>query len=159
MLAAALVATLLWRTMPGEPTPAVPAPVEPPVAVAESPREVSTVAADEEPEEVRAVTEWARAWSDQRVEDYLSAYGAGFRPQGALDRSAWESSRRARILAPQWIEVGLAFIEVEPLDGGRRRVSFVQAYESDSYRDVVRKVLVLEHDGAGWKIVRESVEP
>ena len=107
----------------------------------------------------RAVEAWAEAWSEQRVEDYLAAYSPRFVPGDGLDRQSWERQRRARLLAPGAIAVGLAFIEVEEVGAGRSRVRFVQAYESDSYRDVVRKVLELENGADGWKIVRETVEP
>jgi len=45
------------------------------------------------------------------------------------------------------------------VDTDRSRVRFVQSYESDSYRDVVRKALVIERRGNGWKILQETVEP
>ena len=48
---------------------------------------------------------------------------------------------------------------VGEIDPERSRVRFVQAYESDSYRDVVRKTLDLKRLDGGWKILREAVEP
>jgi hypothetical protein len=105
------------------------------------------------------VDEWARAWSEQRVDDSIATYSRRFTPPGGLDRPAWETQRRAPILKPRRVEVALALVELEELEPGRSRVRFVQAYESDSYRDVVRKVLDLELTERGWKILRERVEP
>ena len=48
---------------------------------------------------------WAQAWSEQRPGDYLDHYGVEFRPPAGLSRAAWEAERRARILAPRFIEV------------------------------------------------------
>lgn len=112
-----------------------------------------------EPPQILLVNDWARAWSDQRVDDYLAAYSSRFEVTGGLDRKSWQGQRRVRILAPQWIEVGLAFVELEEAGPDTARVSFVQAYESDSYRDVVRKVLDLAREEDGWRILRETVEP
>jgi hypothetical protein len=77
----------------------------------------------------------------------------------SVEEAAWETRRSTRILAPQWIEVGLAFVELEETGADRSRMRFVQSYESNGYRDVVRKVLHLERGQNGWKILRETVEP
>ena len=50
-------------------------------------------------------------------------------------------------------------MQVEERGPDLSRVRFVQAYESDSYSDVVRKVIDLERGIDGWLILRESVEP
>ena len=108
---------------------------------------------------LRAIDEWARAWSEQRVDDYLAAYSSRYEPPGGLDPQEWERQRRTRVRAPDWIDVTLAFVELEASGGDRSRVRFVQIYASDSYRDVVRKVVDLERDNGAWKILRETVEP
>ena len=101
---------------------------------------------------------WARAWSDQRVDDYLGFYAAGFRPADGTSRGEWAAQRRVRILKPRHIEVALGSIVTEPMGSERAVVTFDQAYRSDSYRDRVRKTLELvRHDG-GWKILAERVE-
>ena len=125
-------------------------------AAAEAP--VVAVEPAPEPGPADLVEEWARAWSEQRVDDYLATYSAGFEPDGGLGREAWQEQRRARLLAPRWIEVGLAFVEMEEIGPDRVRVRFVQEYESDSFHDVVRKFLDLGREADGWKILRESVE-
>ena len=101
---------------------------------------------------------WARAWSDQRVDDYLVFYAADFRPPGRMDRRAWEDLRRSRITKPRYIEITLDAIEPALLNDRRARVSFEQTYRSDSYRDTVRKSFELVRDDGDWKILVESVE-
>ena len=160
VLAAALAAAVWLR-----PTPAALQTTLPPTAET-TPIDAANIATDPPtddvataPEQLRMVENWASSWSEQQVEDYLAAYSPRFQPPAGLDRAAWERQRRARILAPRWIEVGLAFVEIEETGTDRSRVHFVQAYESDGYRDVVRKVLELERREGGWKILSESVEP
>ena len=158
---AAALALALWRR------PALNASLAADRVSAEQPAAAATGAnsaasadtAFREPEQIRLVNAWARAWSEQRVDDYLDAYSLRFSPPAGLDWAVWESQRRARILAPARIEVSLALVELEETDAARSQVRFVQVYESESYRDVVRKVLDLERDESGWKIVRETVEP
>ena len=156
VLALALAATF-WRrpALEEPPSEAALAPIE--QASAGSPS--ASPAPQAEPAQLRAVNEWARAWSEQRVDDYLEAYSPNFNATAGLDRVTWERQRRARILAPQWIRVDLAFVELEETGTDSGRVRFVQAYQSDSYSDVVRKVLDVERQGERWKIVRETVEP
>ena len=101
---------------------------------------------------------WARAWSEQRVDDYLRFYAADFRPAGGLSRGAWEAQRRKRILRPRRIEVGLSAIEAMPIGVERAQVSFDQSYRSDDYRDAVRKTLELIKEDGSWKILAEKVE-
>ncbi len=160
VLAVALAATL-WLRPALETTPAAARPpVESrPIDGPGEPGDPVAGHAITEPEQIRLVNDWADSWSAQRVDDHLDAYSPRFTPPGGLDRAVWESQRRARILAPQWIEVDLAFVEIEETGPGRSRVRFVQAYESDSYGDVVRKLLDLELDESGWKILLETVEP
>jgi hypothetical protein len=140
---------------------------EPAIPVAEMPRSEAppepepaepTAPVVAEPDETDLVHEWARAWSEQRVDDYLATYSARFEPPRGLHRTAWEERRRQRLLAPQRIQVTLASIEVEKLSDDSSRVRFVQEYESDKYHDVVRKILDLELVEGGWKILRESTE-
>jgi uncharacterized protein (TIGR02266 family) len=170
VLAAALTAAFRWWPPSGAGSaadpPATPTPADrSPIAAEETDAAPTTPAAPgataapaARPAQLQRVDEWARAWSERRVDDYLAAYSGRFTPDGGLGRAAWERQRRSRILTPERIEVALALVELEELGPDSSRVRFIQAYESESYRDVVRKVLDLEREADGWKIVRESVE-
>ncbi|MCP3963519.1 MAG: TIGR02266 family protein [bacterium] len=100
---------------------------------------------------------WALSWSEQRIDDYLSFYAAGFRPPGGQDRAEWRAGRETRILKPREIEVRLAHLTVELLAADRARVSFDQSYRSDNYQDTVRKTLELVREGDDWWILEERV--
>ncbi len=102
--------------------------------------------------------EWARAWSEQRIDDYLALYASGFRPPGGLSRDAWQALRSNRILSPRRIEVRLSGVEAQVLGAGRGRVRFNQAYRSDTYDDDVRKTLELVREDGRWKILEERTE-
>ena len=117
------------------------------------------VAQEEERVDVAEVVgEWARAWKDQRVENYLSFYSPDFVPADGSTRRDWESLRRERVSRPAFIRVALSSIAVEPLTQDRHLVRFSQLYQSDTFRDRVTKVLELVWVDQTWRIVAERVE-
>ena len=110
------------------------------------------------PAELAALIEaWAEAWSAQRVDDYLAFYSSGFMPAEGT-RADWEEQRRARIVAPDRIQVSVAFLDFN-IQAERANVMFNQSYESNTYSDVVTKALDLARENGEWKIVREAVIP
>ncbi len=126
--------------------PENPLPASPPVPV--PPAQIFEVAA--------AVESWAQAWTDQRVDDYLSAYALDFQPPLGLSRSVWEAQRRLRVARPQWIEVAIEALEVRLVEPGRALVEFSQDYSSDTYSDRVEKTLTLTLQDGSWRILREE---
>ena len=127
----------------------------------------SKVGVEAEPAELAALVEaWARAWSEQRVEDYLYFYSQGFVSLGGMSREEWQELRRVRVAAPEYVKVSVAFLDFESSEsaggsaGGSDRalVRFNQSYESDAFGDVVTKTLELVREGGVWKIVKESVD-
>ncbi len=134
------------------------APAEP--AAVASPAEVprADALADPRAEVLAAVEGWARAWSEQRADDYLALYARGFRPPDGKNRSQWEAHRRPRILEPGFIEVQLVDLEILSMDARRAEVKFQQLYRSDALNVSGTKFLELVPDDGDWKIVIERIE-
>ena len=109
------------------------------------------------PDVLAALRGWAAAWTEQRADDYLAYYSAGFVPPDGLGRTAWEESRRARIARPQWIRVALTLVQVEPAGPEAAEVSFVQSYRSERYKDLVRKRVRMVLVEGAWRIDAERV--
>jgi EAL domain-containing protein (putative c-di-GMP-specific phosphodiesterase class I) len=101
---------------------------------------------------------WALAWMEHRSEDYLSFYSRDFQPSGGLRREAWEEQRRERVGRRGPISVMLRDPAVSLLGAEAARVTFLQSYESETYRDQVIKTLALVWEGGEWRIVEERVE-
>jgi hypothetical protein len=101
---------------------------------------------------------WASAWSQQRVDDYLGFYSSEFMPPNGASRKAWEAYRRERLEAPDSIEITITELTEEVLDADRTRVVFIQAYRAGSYSDVVRKTLVMTREEGTWRILSEQSE-
>lgn len=104
-----------------------------------------------------AVRAWAQAWSRQDPNAYLELYAADYSPSG-LARDAWEIQRRARITAPEQLEIGVRDLEVEIAGPDRAIARFQQLYITEEKTLSARKVLELERFTAGWKIVAERME-
>ncbi len=111
----------------------------------------------EEAQITALVRRWADAWSEQRVEDYLSCYASDFETPDRLRRSEWEAQRRERLQAPGFIRVAITALEVEPAADGRARATFFQNYRSDRFEDTVRKTLELVREEDGWRIREERI--
>jgi uncharacterized protein (TIGR02266 family) len=101
------------------------------------------------------IRRWARAWSDQKPEDYLAAYGAGFEPPAGLSRSQWEAQRRQRLTSPNFIEVLVEDLQVTVLSETAAEGRFLQTYRSDRFQDQGKKTLILVREGGQWRIQEE----
>jgi EAL domain-containing protein (putative c-di-GMP-specific phosphodiesterase class I) len=109
---------------------------------------------------INQVNSWARAWSDQRVADYLSSYARSFEPPDGMSRGAWEAQRRQRLLAPTSITVALRDLEVTFPSPDLARATFLQSYKSPTFGDETRKTLELVWEDGDWQIaVEQSDDP
>ena len=99
---------------------------------------------------------WSAAWSAQAVDIYLSFYHNQYQPKNGLSRKGWVQSRRYRIKKPRWINVELSNIVYKQKTNKQAVVNFKQSYQSNSFRDVSEKQMVLLYTEQGWKIFREK---
>lgn len=141
------------------PPAAVPAPPE---AVGAEPAEVVEASptiplGQSEPTAIKqTVRDWARAWTAQDVEHYLSFYAGDFRPEDGLTRQGWERQRQVRLSRPEWIRVELEKLRIAEQSAQLAVVEFIQKYRSDTYGDVTHKQLILSRENNGWRISREN---
>ena len=103
------------------------------------------------------IENWRKAWSEQRIADYLAFYSPDFHPSCSKNRSTWESLRRSRLTKPKFISVSLQDLIVEPTIPNRVRVKFTQSYKSNTYVDTVTKLLEMRQENGHWKILSEIV--
>jgi RND family efflux transporter MFP subunit len=139
-----------------------PAPVPMPEPVAKAPippiPPVPPIAAPSPEESVLgAVESWRKAWAEQDVAAYLSAYAPGFKARAA-SHQAWAKEREERIAKAADLDVQLANVKVEKLGEDKARVRFTQQYRSAGYSDQTRKSLVLARRDGKWLIEAERVE-
>lgn len=160
--------------------PVVEPPVEPaPAVVAQATTQISSPPVDPEPMAVPAwnistendsnfaetvdmkavedtVKAWGQAWSQQDSEAYLAFYSQAFKPADKLDRSAWANQRKDRLQAPGFIRIDISQLEASVLSDNVVSVNFRQRYQSDRFRETVRKLLLLKHEDSQWRILQET---
>ena len=104
-----------------------------------------------------AVNGWAKAWSAQDADAYLSHYAPGFQVPGGEPRAAWETMRRDRITKPKSIEVTVGSPKVSFDANGQAVVSFRQGFKSDTLNTSGAKTLVLTKNNDRWLIFQERM--
>lgn len=103
-----------------------------------------------------ALKAWSAAWSAQAADVYLSFYHQHYKPSNGMSRHAWKQSRRYRLKKPSWIKISLTDINIEKNTDKQAVVKFKQVYQSNSFRDVSDKQMVLIYTDDGWQIYREK---
>lgn len=145
--------------------PAIAAPAETVVATAPAVAEPVNQAEPETPsvldESTRADIEqliigWASAWSQQDVMSYLNFYTYGYSPSQDVTHRQWRQGRDKRLTKPAFIKVTVSDISLAQMDDGGVRTVFRQAYQSNTYEDVVYKTLIFRQQQDGWKIATET---
>ena len=106
-------------------------------------------------ETVRA---WAAAWSEQRVEDYLSFYSSDFEAARADAETDSGDAPHAWLPPLAGMELTLGPISQTELAPGRFAVHFEQSVESDSYTRRTGRTLEMVREADAWKIAAESFQ-
>jgi Flp pilus assembly protein TadD len=105
---------------------------------------------------LRTLLSWSKAWSNKNTENYLAYYADEFTPPHGMSRKAWENQRRQRIRKPSFIKVTINSPEIKLLNKSSAELKFSQKYRSDSFRDQVKKVILMKKIDGKWQIVREN---
>jgi len=106
-------------------------------------------------EVLKAVHEWATAWSSKNVKRYLASYAGDFKTPDGENRSSWEAKRSERISKPKSIQVALSDLKVKLTDDSHASVSFRQTYNASHLKTSSSKTLVLVKSGGSWLIQEE----
>ena len=106
-------------------------------------------------EVLKAVHEWAAAWSSKNVKRYFAFYAGDFKTPGGENRADWEAQRSDRISKPKSIKVGVNNPKVKFIDENHASVSFSQSYRASHLNVSSSKTLVLVKTGGNWLILEE----
>ena len=123
-----------------------------------APKAAPAKPAARDPEEVvKAVNQWARAWSENDLPGYFGHYASDFQTPDGMTREEWEAERKARIAKPRKIQVSVNAPRVVFRDNGRVSVTFRQNYVSGTLKIASTKTLVMVRTGDRWLIQQEKV--
>lgn len=106
---------------------------------------------------VNLVENWRAAWAGQDYDGYVQFYANDFVTEQYDSHKTWLAGRKYSVTQPDFIKVSLNDIEVLPFADNLIEVSFNQTYESNRFKDTVKKQLIWQNKKAGWKIVKERV--
>ncbi len=98
---------------------------------------------------------WAQAWMTRDIDRYLGFYAPTFQPAQGRSLARWEADRRRIIGSARIVKLDISGIKVTMQDPDNATTTFVQAYQSPMFRDVVTKGLNWRKVGGKWLIERE----
>jgi uncharacterized protein (TIGR02266 family) len=104
------------------------------------------------------VKAWAAAWSEQRIEDYLSFYAEEFEPTPAAEETDTGETPHAWLPPLDGMELTLGPISQKEVSPGRVAVQFEQSVESDAYTRRTGRTLEMIREADAWKIAAESFQ-
>lgn len=108
-----------------------------------------------ESEVLAHINNWAEAWSNKNHAGYVNSYTALYRPNAKLNHQQWVKQRAQRLSKPKFIRVELDQINIKMLRDNLAEARFNQHYQSDNYKDAVKKRLMLVKVDDQWKISLE----
>jgi murein L,D-transpeptidase YafK len=100
---------------------------------------------------------WLQAWSSKDIKRYGSYYAKDFRSQGGASLKEWLKYKKGLNKKYNYIRVSKDKLVIK---NGRERstASFIQTYQSNRFKSVSSKSLVLIREDRKWKISREVAE-
>ncbi|MBC3916281.1 tetratricopeptide repeat protein [Undibacterium sp. CY18W] len=111
--------------------------------------------ADRDEEEVlKAVENWAKAWSNKDTSAYLGYYAKDFQTPKGESHKAWAEERRLRIEGKGRINVKIEAAKIN-VDGNTATAKFRQIYTSDQLTANSRKTLNMIKQDGKWQIKQE----
>ena len=149
---AAAAPTALAQAAPA-PVAAAPAPTSAPATA--SPPAFSEPAAPVRAAVIAALEQWRQAWSSKNVAAYVASYEPQYKLTG-LTHAEWQAQRADRIMRPASIRVAVSEIRMAQEGDGAVAVSFIQKYESPTFSESGRKLLVFGDYNGQWLIREES---
>jgi tetratricopeptide (TPR) repeat protein len=113
---------------------------------------------NEDKQIMAAVHDWAKAWSSQKVKQYLGSYADNFQPPDGESRKEWEALRRERVTNPASIKVEVAKIRIKMEGSDQAKVSFRQSYRAGKTTMRTSKTLIMRKTGDKWLIEQELTD-
>jgi murein L,D-transpeptidase YafK len=101
---------------------------------------------------------WKDAWEKEDLDKYIICYDEDFRSRG-MDIAAWEEHRKKLNEEYRSLTIKISNLKIERISDNSARVTFMQNYTADSYKDIGNKELVLIKKDKDWKIKEEEWTP
>ena len=103
------------------------------------------------------INEWASFWQNKQFEEYFNSYALNYFPEKFISRESWQKDRKEKIQNKKNINIKISDVKIITNDKKNILVKFIQAYNSDSFSDVVKKHIALRVEENSFKITGEYV--
>ena len=85
------------------------------------------------------IFDWATYWQNKDYENYFNCYEENYFPKEFKSKETWKADRKRRIKNKNNIQIQIKNIKIISNYKKNILIQFTQAYNSDSFSDVVRK--------------------
>ena len=99
---------------------------------------------------------WAAAWMSKDVVQYLALYSSDFQPRNNQSTPVWSLNHKESILTASYIQVDLAYEAFTSPSPGIVDVAIKQSYRSNTYKEVSNKLIQVQEESHGWRILKEN---
>jgi len=103
------------------------------------------------------IIEWAGFWQNKNYQEYFNSYASNYFPEKFKSRESWQKDRKAKIQNKKNINIKVSNIKIITNDEKNILVQFTQAYNSDSFSDVVKKHTTISIEKNSFKITGEYI--
>ena len=103
------------------------------------------------------IFEWAGFWQNKNYQEYFNCYADEYYPKKFKSRIAWMVERKKRIQNKKNIEIKISNTRIFGFNNEIALISFTQAYNSDSFSDVVKKHTLISVMNDDLKITGEYI--
>ena len=103
------------------------------------------------------IYEWASFWQNKNYQEYFNCYDDQYFPKNFKSRNSWMSDRKEKIQNKKNIEIKISNTKVFGFNNNVALISFTQAYNSDSFSDVVKKHTLISLVNNTLKITGEYI--
>jgi len=112
------------------------------------------ISAQDETEIAEMLQTWVKAWSSKDEDQYGACYSDDFNSQG-MNRDAWIAYKKQLNRKYDYIRVSMDNLRITK-SGDDRIALFTQNYQSDAFKTLGTKQLILKRENGQWKIFRET---
>ena len=103
------------------------------------------------------ILNWAKYWQNKDYKNYFNCYEENYFPKKFKSKKTWEADRKRRIKNKNNIQIKIKNIEIISNYKKNILIQFTQAYNSDSFSDVVRKHATAKIIDGNIKITGEYI--
>lgn len=143
-------------------SPVTPSTTAAPIAVKKTSAEIPQNSTGKDKEQLAtqlaayyALESWKNSWQAADIPKYFAAYSSAFSPPDNMDLATWKKKRTASLTRPKFIHVTIKDPVVELVTDNHLLITFTQSFQSDTYQDMVVKILTMVKEEGSWKISDE----